>query len=222
MKSFDEPCPTDDPAWSVVQQWIASACNHVEALSPPEDMRVREATLVATQVTTRSAMGAIVSETGGLLVDHGWVRVLGGGHPRLPRTLPGWNVSRADGFYLVADDVLGGFFALDGGALGGTAGHVRYFAPDTLRWEPMAEMGYSAFAQWLLSGDVARFYETYRWQGWEGDIASLSGDRVMGVYPPLWTVEGRDISRATRRSIPITEAYDLNVVELPRQLDSPE
>ncbi len=71
--------------------------------------------LLETQVSVRSTLGAIVYETGGLLIDHGWLRILGSGHPRLPRTLPGWNRGRTgssegnSGFYLVADDVVGGF-----------------------------------------------------------------------------------------------------------------
>jgi hypothetical protein len=72
--------------------------------------------LIVTQVTTRSPMGAVVYETGGLLIDHGWIRVLGSGHPRLPQSLPDWNQGRTRraneeilGFYLIADDVLGAF-----------------------------------------------------------------------------------------------------------------
>jgi hypothetical protein len=37
-------------------------------------------------------MGAIVYHTGGLLIDHGWLRILGGGgHPRTQRSLMSWN-----------------------------------------------------------------------------------------------------------------------------------
>jgi len=39
----------------------------------------RKSALVAVQVTTRSPMGAIIYETGGILVDHGWIRILGSG-----------------------------------------------------------------------------------------------------------------------------------------------
>ena len=34
------------------------------------------------------------------------------------------------GYLLVADDVLGGFFAVNGGTFGGKAGNVFYYAPD--------------------------------------------------------------------------------------------
>ena len=100
--------------------------------SPPATRRAEA--LVAVQVTTRSPIGAIIYETGGLLIDHGWLRVLGSGHPRLPRSLPGWNKGRTrmdrpdlPAYCLIADDVLGGFFALNGGDLPGEPRHVRYF-----------------------------------------------------------------------------------------------
>lgn len=70
-------------------------------------------------------MGAIVYETGGLLIDHGWLRILGSGHARLPRSIASWNQGRTifgdvdpPGYLLVADDVVGGLFAINGGQLG--------------------------------------------------------------------------------------------------------
>jgi hypothetical protein len=57
----------------------------------PADPKKGEQALLAIQVTTRSPMGAIAYGSGGLLVDHGWIRVLGGGHARLPRDIGSWN-----------------------------------------------------------------------------------------------------------------------------------
>ena len=48
-------------------------------------------------------------------------------------------------FQLLADDAVGGFFAIDGGGLSLEQGKVCYFAPDTLDWEWM-EMRYSDFS----------------------------------------------------------------------------
>lgn len=47
----------------------------------PRDPAAAEAELVKTQVTTRSVMGAVVYETGGILIDRGWLRILGSGSP---------------------------------------------------------------------------------------------------------------------------------------------
>jgi hypothetical protein len=55
------------------------------------DRAAGERALVGLQVTSQSPLGAIALETGGLLVDHGWIRVLGGGSPRLPRAIHEWN-----------------------------------------------------------------------------------------------------------------------------------
>src|SRR5262249_6162259 len=93
MRILEELLDTNDPAWPLVQSWVREATNAVEVL-PPSDPARGEA-LVATQVTTRSPMGAVIYETGGLLVDHGWLRLLGSGHPRLPRSLPAWNLGRS-------------------------------------------------------------------------------------------------------------------------------
>src|SRR4051794_1850209 len=115
MRQLHELIKLEEPAMPRVLHWLASAVRSVELL-PPSD--ARGDVLLQTQVTTRSPMGAIAYETGGILIDHGWLRVLGSGSPRVTRTLPAWNQGRGDGFYLVADDVVGGFFAINGGALG--------------------------------------------------------------------------------------------------------
>src|SRR5215813_320832 len=92
-RPLQELLNTDEPAWPLVQSWLQEATSPVEVL-PPSDPARGEA-LVATQVTTRSPMGAIIYETGGLLVDRGWLRLLGSGHTRLPRSLPAWNLGRS-------------------------------------------------------------------------------------------------------------------------------
>jgi hypothetical protein len=80
----------DEPAWPLIQSWLREATNAVEGLTPSAP--ARSEALVATQVTTRSPMGAVIYETCGLLVVHGWLRLLGSGHSHLPRSLPEWNL----------------------------------------------------------------------------------------------------------------------------------
>src|SRR5439155_15137909 len=143
MRPLRELINDKEPAWPLVEQWIGEAAIDVEVL--PTDRATAEAALYATQVTTRSPMGAIARNTAGLFLDTGWLRILGaGGHARLQRSLPGWNEGRSNGYYLVADDAVGGSFALNGGAFGEDKGNVYYYAPDSLRWEP-CEFGYSEF-----------------------------------------------------------------------------
>lgn len=207
----------DEPAWPLVQQWLAEATNDVEVL-PPTDDAARERALHATQVTTRSPMGAVIYESGGILVDDGWIRILGSGHPRLPRSLPGWNLTRSisgDGqvppFLLIADDAIGGFFAIDGGGLGLDQGKVCYFAPDTLEWESM-EVGYSDFLDWCFTGDLEGYYENVRWPGWRDEVRDVRGDQAISVYPYL-SAEGPPIAERSRRPIDVAEIYALYVGE---------
>jgi len=210
----------------MVQSWLNAATNLVEVL--PADPTRREQALFDTQVTTRSPMGAVVYHTGGLLIDHGWLRILGSGHERLSRSLPAWNEGRSStpegkslGFWLIADDVIGGFFALDGGALGPGKGHVFYFAPDSLRWEAMNGINYSQFLVWSLTPKLAEFYQPMRWPGWESEVSALHGDQALSILPGLWSAEGKDISRCSRKLCPIAQTFSLNVIEFPAKLQSP-
>jgi hypothetical protein len=89
-------------------------------------------------------MGAIIHRTGGLLIDYGWIRILGSGNSKLTRTLPDWNKNKdinefnqSSSSLLIADDVIGGFFILNGGKYGEDIGKVYYFSPDNLEYEPL-------------------------------------------------------------------------------------
>lgn len=213
MRPLSELIDTDDPAWPEVQEWIAGATNAVEVL--PVNEADRDAALHAIQVTTRSPMGAIVYETGGLLIDHGWLRILGSGHSRLPRSLASWNEGRTmfgdeqpPGYLLVADDVLGGFFAINGGSLGQEMGSVFYFAPDTADWECL-DYSYSQFIFWCLQGNLAGFYESLRWPGWEQEISTVGGDQAVFVFPFLFT-KGPSIAERQRSVVPLSEIFSIH------------
>ena len=213
---------TSDPGWPVVAEMIAKAKNGVEIL--PIDPTKGEQPLLAIQVTTRSPMGAVTYSSGGLLVDHGWIRVLGGGSPRLPRDIGSWNFPkgldqppRLGNAILVGDDVVGGFFAVNGGAFDGPSGHVFYLAPDTLRWEDLGR-GYTAFLEFLCQADLSEFYSGLRWRNWAADAWRLGGDRAYSVYPFLWAKEGGPIDQRSRKDTPIEEAWFLHAIDLPKQL----
>jgi hypothetical protein len=212
---------TVDPAWPLVQEWIRNARNHVEVL--PAQRERSEATLVYLQVTTRSPLGAVALETGGMFIDHGWLRILGSGHQRMQGTLQTWNSpehmpaeDRLNDALLIAHDVVGGFYALNGGAFAGTLGNVFYFAPDTLRWED-AKKTYSGFLQWALSGNLDLFYENVRWPHWEQDLAMLSGDQGLSIYPFLFLQKDLPMIQRSRRVVPMRELWYL-YRDLARQL----
>lgn len=141
-RNVEELINETDSAWLMVSEWIASAKNKVEVLKVDNE-KAKDA-LYKTQVTTRSPMGAIVYKTGGLLIDDGWIRILGSGNEKLNRTLPEWNKTKSfseygerPSFLLIADDAIGGFFILNGGKFGENLGTVYYFSPDTLDYEDL-------------------------------------------------------------------------------------
>ena len=194
-----------DPGWPLVQGWIAAAKNKVQVL--PKSAARADSTLLAAQVTTRSPMGAIIYETGGILVDNGWLRILGSGSPALNRDLMGWSKDKQKGVLLVADDVLGGFFALNGGVFGqATLGKIYYLSPDNLEWEPL-DKSYSDFLVFCFSGNLNKFYDKMRWKGWQQEIAILDSNQGIACYPFLFTEEGRNINNTVRKAVPMKELW---------------
>lgn len=223
MRTLDELINKEDPGWTFVKEWIDTAINKVEIL--PVDTAKANEVLLQTQVTTRSPMGAIIYMTGGLLIDNGWIRILGSGSPKLSRTIPEWNKGKSfkdfgetPSFLLIADDVIGGFFILNGGGLGKDLGKVYYFSPDNLEFEPL-DLTYTEFLSFCFNNNLDEFYKGYRWTNWKEEVGKLSGDKVFNFVPMLWTKEGKDINNVSKRAISIEEQYNLNL-DLRKQLSS--
>ncbi|MFD8631635.1 DUF2625 family protein [Streptomyces sp. NPDC059533] len=219
MRALHELIEVEDPAWPVLLGEVAGAVVPVEVLGG--DVERGRAVLGQLQVSARSYLGGLVLNCGGLLVDGGWLRVFGSPDDAESAGLPGlaevngmpaefdpaW---RPDAGLVVAQDVLGGVFALNGadpagdGRPGGP-GEVVYFAPEALRWEALGA-GYSAWLSWVLGGDLKGFYEGVRWPGWREEVAGLRRTEGFAFYPPLWTAEARqDLRGADRRSVPMGE-----------------
>lgn len=215
MRQIDDLVNKKEPAWPLVKSWIDSATNKVEIL-PADSTRARLA-LYQTQVTTRSPMGAIIYETGGLLIDNGWIRILGSGSEKLNRSLPAWNKGKAfqefgqpAPFLLIADDAIGGFFMLNGGGLGKDPGKVYYLSPDNLTYEPL-DLTYTEFLQFCLNGDIENFYKDYRWPQLVKDLPGLRTDQVFSFFPYLLTKEGKDQSKVSISKISVDEQYRLSM-----------
>lgn len=210
MKHLSELINLQEPGWGLVEEWMKEAANDITILS--KDKSCAEEELYKLQITTRSPMGAVVYETGGILIDHGWIRVLGSGHARLNRGMAQWNIGKTiaaegtpPGFLLIADDAVGGYFAINGGALGDDKGNVYYLAPDTLDWESLG-FGYSDFLYWLFCGNIQKFYETFKWKTWQHDLSTIDGNQVFAFYPFLFT-QYNDIEALQRSIITVSEHY---------------
>lgn len=215
MRKVEELIDFNNSSWPGIKQWAASSKNKVEILLAYETDA--ENALYKTQVSTRSSIGAVVFMSGGILIDDGWIRILGAGNEKLKRTLPDWNLGKTynklgqqPSFLLIADDAIGGFFMMNGGGLGKDLGGIYYFAPDSLEFEPL-NLTYTEFINFCFNGDLEEFYKGYRWKTWKEDITKLNGDKVFNFVPYLWTKEGKDIEKASREAVPIEEQYILNL-----------
>jgi len=204
-----------DPAWAQIASLIERAPSDVRVL--PAELSRRDIALEALQVTSQSFLGALVGECGALLIDHGWLRILGAGAAGLPGVHEANPVSDGPPPLLeVAWDAIGGRFAINGGGLDAAPGAVCYWGPDTLEWQPIGG-GHSAFITWVLSDATADFYAPLRWAGWEHEIESLAPDQGLSLWPPPFTAEGRKPDRVSRSAVPMTELHDV-YAELAQQL----
>jgi len=215
QRNLKDLIDTNEPAIEMLQQLVADAEVPCELLPPGPE---REKALLYLQVTTHSTLGALAYDTGGLLIDDGWVRLLGSGHPKLKRTLHDWNSTRTDGaFYLLGDDAAGGFFAINGGAFGDDLGSIYYWAPDSLEWESL-DLGHTNFVAAFLTNQTEAFYEALRWPAWREDLRTLSSDQCFAFFPFLWTREGT-IEHSQRSIVPVSDLWDMKV-SIVRQLGS--
>jgi hypothetical protein len=200
-----------DPAWSLVGQWIDEAPFAVERIDVSDEGGLD--VLYRLQVTATSVLGALALNCGGLLVSSGWFRILGGGGnglsdlatanhlPADPTTTDG-----RPGSLVVAYDVLGGRFAIDGGGLGVAPGEVCYFGPDALTWQGLGG-GHADFVHAALTGGLEDTFRELRWDGWEQEVSVLGPDTGLSLYPPPFTQEGRDIGSVSRRPVPLAELH---------------
>jgi hypothetical protein len=166
-------------AWPLVKRWIDQAANDVRMLEP--DPKGGARVLKALSVTERSVLGALAVNTGGLSIDHGWLRVLGG------TMLLDWH-DQLEGGLVVGHDAAGGFYAV-----AQADGEVRYLVPGSYDWMD-TEMGHSAWVHWTLMGDIEGFYADMREPGWEAHTAKLAPDHGLtqdGVAPmrTLWAAQ---------------------------------
>lgn len=215
MQTLDELTNTTDPAWPLVQKWLDSAENKVQVLAC--DTVLAKTALYHAQVSTFATLGAVIYHTGGIMIDNGWLRILGSGSAKLSRSVPEWNKGKSikefgdqPDFTLVADDAIGGFFAINYGAFGADLKMVYYLAPNSLKWESLG-LGYTQFLRFCLNGDLSDFYKGLRWSTWDQFIANLDGNKSYSFKPYLWTETGMDINKVSRKLVSTEELYKFNL-----------
>lgn len=196
--------------WILIQKWLENSSVSYEVLEPTREKA--ENVLLSLQVSTKSTLGAIAYETGGILIDNGWLNILGSGNEKIFGDLVQWNKEESKNInnaLIVAYDIIGGFFVINGGAFKGDIGNIFYLSPDTLEWEDMG-IGYTDFIAWILDDNFKKFYEGLRWDNWESDISVNSPNNGFSFYPPLWSEQG-SVFLSSRKSIPIKEIWELNL-----------
>lgn len=201
-----------DPAWPRVLEWVDEG-GVGRVLAP--NVEQATITLFRLQVTTRSTLGALASCCGGIVVDDGWLRILGGGTTELVDLAMANGLGephddqKPPGHLVVAQDVLGGCFAVNGGDLPAEPGEVAYWGPDTLDWTAWGA-GHSDFVRWALTGGATDFYEDLRWRGWRETVGQLGLDQGLSVYPPPSTVEGQVLDGSSKGAVPMSELVAFN------------
>lgn len=222
MRTLDALVDKDGAGLARVKALLAQAARPVELLSC--EQAAGEKTLVALQQMTHEVFGALAHGSGGLLVDHGWLRLLGAGCERLPRGLLDWNQvgqggGRIPGALLVADDAVGGFFALNQGGLLGDPGDICWLSPQSLEWESL-NIGYEGFLEWALSAALTGFYAEWRWPGWEEQVQAMPLTHAVAFEPPA-AVQGAAFTERTRVEQAVEALFLSHSDTLPRLLRAP-
>lgn len=216
MRLLTELIANDDPGWeNLFLPAIQESTLDVQVL-PLDAKTDAERTLYYLQVTTRSPLGSLAYMTGGLLLDHGWLRLFGGGNHLLPSLTEANGLDETQsmpGYVVLGYDVVGGVLAIDGGELGVDTGAVCYYAPDSLEWESLG-LGYTDFLMWVFENtpgnNLESFYSQLRWSSWKQDTVALSLNQSFYLYPPLSTVEGQDAEKVAKHPVPVAELLNQN------------
>ena len=214
VKPVEELLGAGNANWDRIMLMAERSKNKVQIL--PKDSARASYALMQSQLSTSTLLGSVINNSGGILVDDGWIRILGSGCGKLPRSVPEWNTGKInamrneDAFYLlVADDVMGGLFAIKAASKEEleTTGQVFYYGPNGLTWQPTG-LSYASFFDFCFSGNTKDFYADFRWKGWQEDVKGIDCNSVISCYPMLWTREGLQL-KANRKLLAIQSQWNL-------------
>ena len=201
MRTLDQLLDRDEPALPLLQEWIDDPAGNGGNLILPAET-VAGDTLVRLQVTTRSLLGTLAYETGGISIADGLIRLLGSGAERSIIQSAAIAGCPLDGSYpdiiIVGDDVFGGLFALNGGRFGAESqGQVFHLAADDTVWVPLG-MGHSDFIHWCLTGDLSALYAPFAYLDVFAKRPLPAFEATLSFYPFLWTKEAKDRQPSVR------------------------
>ncbi|MBC2632235.1 DUF2625 family protein, partial [Salmonella enterica subsp. enterica serovar Enteritidis] len=78
MKSIEQLVDINEHAWQEIQD-VLNQGETPYTILPKKDLQA-QTTLLQMQITTKSYLGCIAYETGGILFDQGWIKLLGSGN----------------------------------------------------------------------------------------------------------------------------------------------
>lgn len=201
-RELSELIVADSMVWDNIQEWARLGVNTIL----PITRDYGQSQLLDLQMTTLSSFGALTLHCGGILADHGWLKLFGGGTddmPSLGSFISGIEEGRGAG--LCGIDVLGGVFAVNWGAFPGEHHRLWYWAPDLLDWQRCDDWKHIDLLWAALTGAMNQFYDNLRWPGWQDDVARLAVDEGIALTPEPFTAQGHDPSRAHKSVVPMAE-----------------
>lgn len=160
-------------------------------------------------IDSNSILGTIILHTAGICIDN-WIRVIGQKSDEHDGICQ-YNLEKCiitKGMLIIAQDIVGGIFAINISKYSEGSQMIWYFAPDTLEWECL-DMNYAEFIEWLALGNTDQFYHSMRWASWEKDCMNINFDMVYLIYPFLWSNEC-NLDIATKRVVPFIELKEIN------------
>ncbi|MFM2476230.1 DUF2625 family protein [Celerinatantimonas sp. MCCC 1A17872] len=199
MKSLEQLIDSENDAILDIRAAISQAQHSAILLERNENSGTL---LKALQLSTHSTLGALIYHTGGVLVANGWLRFLASGNEQLERDIVSWN-QHSDGYLLVGDDAVGGFFAINGGALGTDVGCLYYLSPDETQWEDL-EVGFSDFFSWSLTTNLEQFYADLGKSELQQQFKVIPSNQCIDFYPPLYSREG-SVQTSSKQLVSVSE-----------------
>ncbi len=88
--TVDELVDQDNHAWEEVRNILKEGQNSHHIVSAKSESAPGD-TLYRLQVSTKSYLGTVAYETGGIVFDYGWITLLGAGGSGIYGSLTSWN-----------------------------------------------------------------------------------------------------------------------------------
>lgn len=153
----------------------------------------------------------IVNNTMGICINN-CVRILGNGDNISWQDIIEFNLQYKkiidEQKILVANDIFGGLFCINGQELKENNETIWYFAPDLLEWMDL-ELNYFDFIKSISSANFEIFYKDFIWKSFYNELNNVKYNQGVFVYPFLWSKEC-EINSAEKNIISISEIISLN------------